>query len=182
MKIAENTTVKIDFSITDLDGNIIESTAESGAAVYMHGMEMMPKAVEDAMLGKEAGDSINLTLLPENGFGKRDNSLIRELPKSEFEGLGEVKIGDEFQSHDDDGNHIFVTVTEIKEDTIIIDANHPFADKTLVFNIDVKDVRESTDNDYKKFHDHEGSGCCCTEDMQDMTSCDSHGSCSGCKA
>ena len=55
MKIDGNTTVEIDFSITDSNGNIVESTKESGPVLYIHGREMMLQAVEDALLGKEAG-------------------------------------------------------------------------------------------------------------------------------
>ena len=181
MKIADNTTVEIDFSIADNDGNIIESTKDTGPAVYIHGKEMMLQAVEDALLGKESGESISVTVSPEDGFGKRDESLIKEIPKSEFIDFGEIKIGDEFQSHDEDGNHIFVTVTEIGDDVVKVDANHPFADKTLVFNINVLSVAETSAEDMEQFfnHDHSG-GCCGGDDMKGSPSCDSHGGCGCC--
>ncbi len=181
MKISENTTVEIDFSIKDPEGNIVESTAESGPAVYIHGKEMMLQAVEDALLGKEEGESISVSVTPENGFGERDDSLFREIPKSEFVDFGEIKIGDEFQSHDDEGNHVFVTVTEIGDETVTVDANHPFAGKTLVFSVDVRSVKETTDEDIEQLFGHNhGGGCCGGDDMKDGPSCDNHGGCGCC--
>ncbi len=181
MKIAENTTVEIDFTIKDAEGSILETTEESGPAVYIHGKEMMLQIVEDALLGKEEGENVSVSVSPEDGFGMRDESLIREIPRSDFADLGDIKIGDEFQSHDEEGNHMFVTVTEIGEDNVTVDANHPFADKTLIFDINVKSVRETTEEDIEDlFSHHHGDGCCGGDDMQDGQSCDHHGGCGCC--
>ena len=183
MKIAENTTVEIDFSITDNDGNIVESTKESGPALYIHGKEMMLQAVEDALLGKEAGESISVAVSPENGFGVRDESLVQEYPKEDFSEFGDVKIGDEFQSHDEDGNPVFLQVTAIGENTVTVDSNHPFAGQNLTFNVDIRSVKETSEEDYQKLfghnHDHSG-GCCGGTDMADGPSCDHHGGCGCC--
>lgn len=183
MKISENTTVEIDFSITDADGNIVESTKESGPAPYIHGKEMMIQAVEDALLGKEEGESISVSVSPEQGFGKRDESLVSEMPREEFSEFGEISVGDEFQTYDKEGNPVFVSITEIRDDVVIVDANHPFADKTLTFNIDIRSVKETTDDDIENLfghnHDHEG-GCCGGDEMKDDPSCNSHGGCGCC--
>ena len=181
MKIDGNTTVEIDFSITDSNGNIVESTKESGPVLYIHGREMMLQAVEDALLGKEAGENISITVSPEEGFGTRDENLVQEFPREDFSEFGDIKIGDEFQSHDEDGNPVFLQVTEIGEDTVTVDSNHPFADKELRFDIEIISVKETSEDDYHKLfgHDH-GGGCCGGSDMAEGPSCDHHGGCGCC--
>ena len=180
MKISDNTTVQIDFSITDTDGNIIESTQESGPILYIHGKEMMLQAVEDALLGKEAGDSITVSLTPEEAFGVRDDSLVQEFPIDAFEGFENLAVGNEFQTFDDDDEPVIVTVTAIENDTVTVDGNHPFADMDLTFKVDVREIRETTEEDIHNLLEHEhGEGCC--GDSMDDPDCDHNGGCGCCK-
>lgn len=167
MKIGPNTTVFLEYDLLTKDGELLESTDGEGKIAYMHGKGMMLDALEREMEGQKAGDEFAVELSVEEAFGPRDESLVVALPKSQFAEVGEVSLGDEFQTHDTDGNPLMVRVTSLNEEEVTIDGNHPFAGMDVVFEMKILEVRETTPEDVENFshhHHNHGDGCQCGHD------------------
>ena len=128
MKIEKDTAVTLMIKIADADGKLIDDGKQP--MVYLHGGydNTFPK-VEAALEGREPGYQTQLTLLPEDGFGQRDESLLRVIPKKEFP--PGVKVGGQLQGVNDAGAEQIYNVVKIKGDTVYLDGNHPLAGKEL---------------------------------------------------
>jgi len=156
MQITMNTVVTMTYEIKDADGNILESSSEP--VTYLHGGydNIFPK-VEEAMHGKKIGDNIELGLEPSDAFGEYDAELVQVEPKSAFP-EAELKIGMQFEGDDSSGEVIVYSVTDITEDKVIVDGNHPWAGQKVIFKAAVKDVRLANEEEVGHKHVHGAGG------------------------
>ena len=156
MQITMNTVVTMNYEIKDADGNILESSKEP--VEYLHGGydNIFPK-VEEAMHGKKAGDTIELGLEPSDAFGEYDAELVQIEPKSAFP-EAELKIGMQFEGDDSSGEVIVYSVTDITEDKVIVDGNHPWAGQKVIFKAAIKDVRLANEEEVGHKHVHGAGG------------------------
>lgn len=156
MQIGKDTVVEIEYQLFDTDGELIEKTEEPVA--YLHGGHggMFP-AVEKALEGKKVGDTCRVRLVPEDGFGEYDAELVHIEPKDKFP--GDVKVGMQFQGEgQDSGEAIVYTVTDIADDKVVVDGNHPLAGQTLHFECTVKGVRAASQEELSHGHVHGPGG------------------------
>ena len=151
MKIEKDTAVTLRIKIADAAGKVIDDSNEP--MVYLHGgyENTFPK-IEAALEGREPGYQIALTLLPADGFGPRDESLLRTLPKKEFP--PGVKVGGQLQGTNDAGAEQVYNVVKIKGDTVYLDGNHPLAGKELRVSLKVTDVRAASAEEIAHKHVH----------------------------
>lgn len=157
MKVADNTVVVIDYTLTNNDGQVIDSSEGAGPLAYLHGAGNIIPGLEDALLGKEAGDEVKASIEPANAYGERHDALKQEVPAELFSGVEKVEVGMQFQSETDQGP-VLVTVTEIGEQTITVDGNHPLAGVHLNFEVNVREVREATEEELEHGHVHGEGG------------------------
>lgn len=151
MKIDKDTVVTLSYKVADAHGKLIEASREP--MVYLHGgyENTLPK-IEEALQGRETGHEVTLQLKPEDGFGVRDETLVRTIPKKEFP--PGVKVGGQLEGRTDDGQpHVF-HVMKIKGDTVLLDGNHPLAGKDLRFQLKVTGVRAATAEEIAHRHVH----------------------------
>lgn len=160
MKIAKNTVVTLRYKLSDAQGNLIEESAEP--MVYLHGgyENTLPK-IEEALDGKDIGFATTIHLEPEDAFGEYDPSLIKiearnRLPEP-------VEIGMQFEgtpdSEDDDEEESMIfTVTDIADDKVVLDGNHPLAGIALQFALEVVSVRPATEEEIAHQHVHGAHG------------------------
>jgi FKBP-type peptidyl-prolyl cis-trans isomerase SlyD len=113
--------------------------------------------LEKALEGKQDGASLAVSLPPADGYGVRDEALVQRVPKRTLQGSGEIKKGMQFQARTGDGMRVF-TVTAVVGDMITLDGNHPLADQTLHFNVEVLGVREATSEELEHGHVHGAGG------------------------
>jgi FKBP-type peptidyl-prolyl cis-trans isomerase SlyD len=156
MKIAMNTVVTMTYELKDADGNILESSSEPIA--YLHGGydNIFPK-VEEAMHGKKIGDTLELGLEPSEAFGEYDAELVQIEPKNAFP-EAELKIGMQFEGDDSSGEVIVYSVTDITDDKVVVDGNHPWAGQKVIFKAEIKDVRLANDEEVGHKHVHDAGG------------------------
>lgn len=143
MRIAKNTIVSLDVSLSDLWGNVMQRSGEP--VQYLHGGygNLFP-AVESALEGKSVRDRVEVRLEPEEAFGDYDANLLKVEPRNRFP--QELEVGMRFEGEPgggDDEDRIF-TVTDIAEDKVVLDANHPLAGMALKFSCAVAAVRLAT--------------------------------------
>ena len=141
-QIEKNMVVSITYSIRDDSGELLE---QSDLPIsYVHGVDKrMFEKIEQKLEGRSVGDSVEVTLTPEEGFGARDPDLsftdmIENVP-SEYR-----QVGAEAMFQNDDGETITMTVVSLKDGKITLDGNHPFAGRTVTFNVKVVDVRHAS--------------------------------------
>ena len=142
MKIAKNTVVSVAYKLSDAQGNVIEESDEP--MVYLHGGYdgTFPK-IEEALDGQEQGFETKLQLEPDDAFGDYDQELIKIEPRDRFP--EPLEVGMQFEGVPEDGDEedaIVYTVTDVAEDKVVLDGNHPLAGMALRFELRVTEVRE----------------------------------------
>ena len=169
MQISKNKVATFDFTVTSENGQTLDSSKESGPFSYVHGVGYLIPGLESAMEGKSAGDSFIVSVMPAQGYGERDESLLQVIPKSVFDEIEDLEVGHQVQIEDQNDTRI-ATVTNIEEDRVTLDGNHPLAGMTLNFDIAIVDVREAT----KEELEH---GCCGNHSDDCGCGCDCHDDC-----
>ncbi len=140
--VSRGTVVSFTYSIQDEAGNIVE---QSDLPIsYVHGGQHdLFEKIEVTLEGCTVGDTVKVSLNPEEGFGPHDESLtftddIANVPP-EFR-----RIGAEVEMMNDQGESRKFTVTRIENDKLTVDGNHPLAGKAITFNIKVADIRDAS--------------------------------------
>ena len=153
MQIEPNSVVTLHYTLKDNDGNIIDQS-DDGSFLYLHGAMNIIPGLENALTGKTAGDEFSVTVSPEEGYGEKDPQRIQEVPKEMFENAADIQVGLQFHAQAPDGNAMIVTVAEVKEETVVIDANHALAGVELNFDVKVVEVREASEDEIAHGHVH----------------------------
>jgi len=147
--IGPNTYVTVDYELRDEDGDMLEASAEEGGAPirYVHGYGMLVPGLEAALVGLRQGDEREVVVPAEAGYGEYDESLLLEVGRDELPDPAGVKVGDEFIAESPDGDEIAMSVVEIGDKQVVVDANHPLAGMTLRYQVKVLDVRDATEDE-----------------------------------
>lgn len=145
MEISKNTVVSLDVELSDIWGNTLQRSEEP--VQYLHGGygNIFP-AVEPALEGKAIASRIEVRLEPEEAFGDYDENLLRVEPRSRFPEALEVGMRFEGQAGGGDEGVIF-SVTDIAEDKVVLDGNHPFAGMALKVSCTVVAVRPASNTE-----------------------------------
>ncbi len=157
MEIAADRVVLIHYTLKDDDGTVIDTSAGAEPLAYIQGHGNLVAGLEKALEGKQHGDTLAVSVAPADGYGTRNAALVQRVPKRSMQGSGEIKKGMQFQARTDDGMRVF-TVTAVAGDMVTLDGNHPLADKTLNFDVEVVSVREATREELEHGHVHGAGG------------------------
>lgn len=156
MQITDDTVVSLTFELFDSNGNLLEKSEEPIS--YLHGDygNIFP-LVEHALDDKEPGESVSVTLQPEDAFGEYDPELVNMEDLSRFP--DDVAIGMQFEGQSEDsGETRLFTITDIADGKAVVDGNHPLAGHALVFSCTVTAVRPATAEEVAHEHVHT-EGC-----------------------
>lgn len=162
MLIEKNSVVTLSYRVTDSDGNLIDAGGKP--LVYLHGgYDGIFPIIEEALHGKSVGDKLDIKLQPADAFGEYDAGLVVVEPRNRFPGSIEVGMQFERATEKDLGRatqaeDTVYTITDITEDKVVIDANHPLAGESLVFSCEVSDVRTATAEEISHGHIHGDGG------------------------
>ena len=152
MKIDKDTVVELTYELADTDGKLIERTDDP--IEYLHGgYDGIFPLVERELAGKRVGDSCRIRLEPDDAFGEYDAELMHLEPRSKFP--SDVAIGMRFEGRGaESGTKLIYTVTDVAEDKVVVDGNHPLAGRTLQFTCTVTAVRGATEEEVAHGHVH----------------------------
>ena len=157
MRIVKNTVVSLSYELSDSTGKILE---KAGSPItYLHGgYDGIFPMVEEALHDKEVGPTCSVYMEPENTFGEYDSDLVRMEPRDAFP--DDIVVGMQFEGGDEEDSDdvIIFTVTDIADDKVVVDGNHPLAGMTLRFNCTVTDVRSATAEEISHGHIHDAHG------------------------
>ena len=157
MQIAADSVVLIHYTLKDDDGKVLDSSAGGEPLAYIQGHGNLVSGLEKALEGKAQGNRIEVSLVPEEGYGTRNEALVQRVPKRSLQGAGEIRKGMQFQAQTDEGVRLF-TVTTVVGDMVTLDGNHPLADQTLHFDVEVVGVRDATAEELEHGHVHGAGG------------------------
>lgn len=188
MKISKNTVARINYTLRDDSGAVIDSSEGCGPFEYLHGNGNLIPGLEAALEGREPGDKFALSIAPKDGYGERDEALIVEIPRARFEDGGKIEAGMKFIAGTPAGP-MQVTVVKADGDKITIDGNHALAGKNLNFEIEVVDARGATEAELFSPRAEEGceggcGGCASREEgcrAEGRCGDGCHGNCGGCE-
>jgi FKBP-type peptidyl-prolyl cis-trans isomerase SlyD len=156
MLIGEKKVVRIDYTLKNSNGEVLDSSEGQGPLSYLHGAQQIVPGLERALSGMSAGQSKDVVVSPEEGYGLPDPEGVFGVPRSAFPADAKLEAGQSFIGEDDEGQAVPVRVVEVRDDVIVVDANHPLAGETLYFHVDVREVREATDEELAHGHTHDG--------------------------
>ena len=154
MQVANNMVVTIDYTLTDNDGTVLDSSDGGEPLAYLHGQGNIIVGLEEALEGLSAGDAVDVTVLPEKAYGERRDDLIQVVPRERFVTDGEIEVGMTFHSHESYNGGRVVRVVEVSPEQVTIDGNHPLAGVTLNFSVRIQDVREASAEELDHGHVH----------------------------
>jgi FKBP-type peptidyl-prolyl cis-trans isomerase SlyD len=157
MKIQAQSVASFHYTLTDDEGETIDSSEGQEPLSYLHGANNIVPGLEKALLGKTIGDKFKVSVIPEEGYGEYDENLTQRLERSMFGGIDEIEVGMEFQAQTEHGHQV-VTVTHVEGDDVVIDGNHPLAGQHLHFAIEVTDVRDASAEELAHGHVHGPGG------------------------
>ena len=179
MKIEKNKVVVLTYEL-EVGGTIADKATEERPLDYIHGTNMLLPRFEEELDGKQEGDGFAFTLTPEEGYGTYEPKACFDIPKSSFVVDGKLMeeflvIGQIVPMLNSAGQVCNASVVEVKDDTVMLDFNHPMAGKTLNFSGKVIGVRDATEKEllqglHGEFLPQEDC-CCCGHDHGDGECC-----------
>jgi FKBP-type peptidyl-prolyl cis-trans isomerase SlyD len=161
MKIEKNTIVSLRYKLTDAQNNVIEEP--DSPMVYLHGgyEGTFPK-IETLLDGQDIGYEATIQLEPSEAFGEYDPELLKIEPRTrfpepleigmQFEGIPDADEESTQTSDDSDDEPLIYTVTDVADNKVVLDGNHPLAGMALRFWVQVEDVRSATDDEIENRH------------------------------
>lgn len=156
MQIENGKVVSFHYKLFGEDGTMIEETGEQ-PMLYLHGANNMIAGVEKALAGRAAGDSFEVIVTPEEGYGVAKPDNIQRVSAKYLRHAGKLRPGMQVPVQTEQGQR-WVTVLKVGLKTVDVDANHPLAGRTLRFVIDVLDVRDATADEKSHGHAHGPGG------------------------
>lgn len=158
MNIENDKVVSFSYQLLDVDGNVLEACDADHPELYLHGHNNTMPAIEAALLGKQAGDSISVTLAPAEGYGERDESRIARVPIKHLINPPKKLRPGALVNINTEGGATPATVLKVGKFNVDLDINHPLAGQTVTFNINIIDVRDASEEEVAHGHAHGPGG------------------------
>ncbi|MFO0323113.1 MAG: peptidylprolyl isomerase [Bacteroidota bacterium] len=167
MTISKNKVVTVNYHLSahkeQETPQLIEQTSKDHPFVFIFGHGHLLPDFEKNLINKKVGDKFDFAVLPTNGYGISDPEMIARIPKEAFHVDGvfdsaRVIEGQELTMNDADGNELLGLVTEIGNDIVTMNFNHPLADHHLHFIGEVLTIREATPEELSHGHVHGPGG------------------------
>lgn len=155
--VARDVVVSLHYKLSDLAGELIENSFDAEPMPYLHGYGNIIPGLEEELDGAAVGDKLKVTVAPAKAYGERVEEMVQVVPREAFQGVDELAPGMQFQAETDQGPRS-VTITGVNDDEVTVDGNHPLAGVTLVFEVEVMDLRLASDEERAHGHVHGPGG------------------------
>jgi peptidylprolyl isomerase len=119
------------------DGSIFDSSEGEDPLVFTLGKEELIEGFEEGVLGMAVGEKKTVTITPDKGYGEPHDDMLLEVPLSEMPDDLELEVGDELELTNEEDEPMIVVVSQMNEDSVILDGNPPLAGETLIFDLEL---------------------------------------------
>jgi len=158
MEISKNMYVAFDYTLTNNEGEVLDTSEGREPLAYIQGSGQIIPGLENEMEGKQTNDKFKAVIEPAEAYGEWDDAAVHKVEKVHFEGIDGLQEGMQLQMQNPMGMQV-VTVKKIEDDFVVLDANHPLAGVTLTFDVTVTEVRDATGEELAELENHECSSC-----------------------
>ncbi len=149
--------VTFHYTLTNADGEEMESSKDCDPMSYLHGANNIIRGLEKAMEGHAVGDKFSVTIEPEDAYGVRVTDNIQRVPLKRLKGLGKISVGQILNLQTNKGP-VQVTVVKMGRFNVDVDANHPLAGETLTFDVAITEIRDASAEETQHGHVHGPGG------------------------
>ncbi len=139
MPVQQGDKVSINYTAKLEDGTVIDSSQGGQPLEFEAGGPQLIPGVSNAVVGMEVGETKTVTIPPEEGYGPHQEGMVQKVPRNLLP--PEVKVGDQLRAQAGD-QEITVMVTELDDEFGVVDANHPLAGQTLVFELELLSINQ----------------------------------------
>ena len=133
-------TVRIHYTGKLDDGRVFDSSLEQEPLEFTIGQNQVIPGFEQAVIGMSPGESANISIPADQAYGERQEELVLEIERSEFPDDLKLEINQQLQLNEPNGEELIVTVTEIFDSSVTLDANHPLAGHNLNFDLQLVEI------------------------------------------
>ena len=153
MNIADKHVVSIHYTLTNDAGDVLDTSEGKEPLTYLHGSGNIIPGLERALTDKTAGEELNVTVEPNDGYGEHREELIQKVPREAFQGVEQLDVGMRFQAQTQNGP-VMVVITEVGETEVTVEGNHELAGQRLHFAVKIEDVRAANQEELDHGHVH----------------------------
>ena len=151
--IEDDLVVSLDYTLT-VDGKLVDASEENEPIEFIQGRQNIIPGLEKELYGMAIGDSKEINVAPNDGYGSIDPQAIMEIPRHEFPADIDLKPGLELALQQPDGEVLHAIVADAGPEVVKLDFNHPLAGKELLFRVTVIGLREASDEEKSHGHVH----------------------------
>lgn len=153
--VADDMAIGISYELRLDDDRLLDQATDDDPLFYLHGRGNIIGGLEDALSGMAVGAETDVVVAPEDGYGELDPDAFRLVPYDAFPADMQVAEGLEVELNDpDQPGQVYAVVSELREDGVLMDLNHPLAGQTLHFHVKVVAVRPATATELDHGHIH----------------------------
>jgi len=174
-KVEKNKVVTFEYTLKNDGGEVLDSSQGTAPLSYIHGSAQIIPGLESEMADKSVGDKFSVSVEPEQAYGVKYDELVKKIDRAQLGHIENLETGMQLQASDGQMNQI-LTVTEVTDQEVTLDANHPLAGERLHFDVEITEVREANADELASLQGDscECGSCSCSGD----DGCgDSEGSC-----
>lgn len=155
--IVENgVVVSIEYTLKNGDGDLLDKS-EGSPLSYLHGASNIVPGLESELTGKKLGDKLHVEIAPADGYGEVQGPGAQPIDRSSFPADAPLHAGMSFMIETEEGP-MPLWITEVKDDVVLVDGNHPLAGVTLQFSVEIVELREASEEEIAHGHPHGPGG------------------------
>ncbi len=158
MALGLNKVISFNYTLKDDTGEVLDSTLNKAPLTFISGMNQILPKLEEAIDGMLIGGRKNVKVGAADAYGEYDGKAVQNIKKEQFPPEANLEVGMRYVANAPDGGQMPFTITEVKENDITVDFNHPLAGKDLEFDVELVDIRDATPEELSHGHVHGPGG------------------------
>jgi FKBP-type peptidyl-prolyl cis-trans isomerase SlyD len=159
IKVRDEVVVSMAYQLV-VDGQLIDSSdeIEGEAIAFIQGLGQIIPGLEEAIYGMEVGDAKQVKVEAAQAYGEVDQEAFIWVPREDFPDSIPLEVGTVFEMREETGDTHLARITEMQEEQVYVDLNHPLAGKELVFDVEIIGLRSATSEELAHGHVHDHGG------------------------
>jgi FKBP-type peptidyl-prolyl cis-trans isomerase SlyD len=154
--VADDMVVRLDYTLTLSDGELYDSSADSGPLEYLQGHGQLISGLEEALYDMAVGDEKDVVVTPDIAYGEYDPDAVQSIARDVFPQDMALEPGMSIDLYDEDADEeLEATIEEVDDAAVVVNFNHPLAGETLNFHVQIAGIRPATAEELEHGHAHE---------------------------